>query len=138
MNKISFKGYENVYAGTVVNPDINSKLTVLSVKLNDNDGYADLSEFKKLKELAAPGHYLSRSDVMTFIHQSTPLEDTIYVGDKMYLTGTELKTLGQCGIPQMLSKQEFADVEKEHLKLFTLITSLTKRMKNSDQVSVKR
>lgn len=126
MHNISFKGYTNIVSAQNI-PWGNSKVSYIAAKLDDN-GEKDLTQFREIRKLQGYPEGLQNDDIVTIIHVADPRSETFYYSSKPMCWGEQLKIVEKEYIPQLLSKIQFKHLEKAHLKAYTLLASLTKRM----------
>lgn len=126
MHKISFKGYTNIVSAQNI-PWGNTNISYIAAKLDDNNE-KDLLTFREIRKLQGYPEGLANDDIITIVHVSEPKTDTFYYSGKAMCWGEQLKIVEEEYIPQLLSRNQFKLLEKAHLKAYTLLASLTKRM----------
>ena len=128
MHNITFKGYTNVLAIQKVPVD-DMVTSYIAVKLND-EGENDLTKFREIRKLQGLRQNPENDDILTMIHVANNYSEDIYFCDKSLCWGEQLNIAREKYIPQIISESKFKDLESLHLKIYTLLASLTKRMTN--------
>lgn len=128
MNNVSFKGYTNVISAR--NVQLGDKLiNYIAMKLDDN-GEKDLTKLREIRKLQGCPDNLPNNDILTFIHVDDTYAESIYFSDKGMCWGEHLKVVEEEFVPKFLSKATYKRIETAHLKAYTLLASLTRRMAN--------
>ena len=129
MNNISFKGYSNIVAAKNVKVG-NLYTSYIGVKLDDNDEYKDLSSLKKIHELQGVQGSFNNNDILTLTHiaDENSKYEYMYLGSKSVWWGEQLKIIKDEYVPEYISQKSYKKIEEIHLKVYTLLASLTKRM----------
>ena len=127
---VSFKGYKNVMCAFDVPISQTKSASCMSIQLNDDDGFKDLTEYKNIKSLQGDVISQNYSDVitLTYIQDERNRKDNIYFDTKDMYWGDELKFLGENYVPKMMSQEQYKKEEALHMKVYTFLASLTKRM----------
>ena len=126
MDKISFKGYSNIISAYKV-PIGGYTTSYLAMKLDD-EGKKDLTKFKELrKELGYP-EGLANEDVLMITHLTDGLTEDIYIGEKGICTGEQLLYTREKFVPRFFNQKKFKEIENIHLKIYTFLADLTKRL----------
>lgn len=125
---ITFKGYKNIITNDM-QFDRDSRMAFISMQLND-EGTPDLTEFKKVKEMS---FLHDDSDVFTMMYgKFKNMPEKLFFNDKSLYLGDELSYLHEeCGDTYNYKREENAS-----MKAYTLMASLTKRMKANSQCIV--
>ena len=130
MNNINFKGYTNIISAHNI-PTNGIYTTYLAMKLDDEGGHNDLSTYKNLRKLAGYPDGLKNEDILTFIYATdNNTSENFYFGEKGFCTGEQLEFAQKKLMPNILSKEKYSDFEKTHLKIYTFLADLTKRLSN--------
>ena len=125
---ITFKGYKNIITNDMqFNRD--SRIAFISMQLND-EGTPDLTEFNKVKEMS---FIQDDSDVFTMMYAKFKhMPEKLFFNGKSLYLGEELSSLREeCGDTYNYKREENVS-----MKAFTLMASLTKRMKANSQYIV--
>ena len=130
MFSVSFKGYKNVFCAYDVPLKNNKYATFMSMQLNDADGKKDLAEYNKIKELQGEPLDGKYADVLTFtyIKDYNTRKDHLYFNEHEMYWGDELRVIGEDYVPKLMSQEKYKLEEKLHMKVYTLMAGLTKRM----------
>ena len=137
MNNINFRGYSNILS--VKNIKIGDLYTsYIGMKLDDNNGYKDLSELKKLHELQGHKERFNNDDILTITYTASESSEDLFFCEKSMCWGEQLKIIKDEYIPKFITRDKYKQLENIHLKAYTLLASLTKRMsydkfENEDQ-----
>jgi hypothetical protein len=127
MNNINFKGYTNILS--VKNVKIGDLYTsYIGMKLDDNNGYKDLSELKKIHELQGYRERFNNDDILTITYAASERSEDIFFCEKAICWGEQLKIIKDEYIPKFITESKYKQMEDFHLKAYTLLASLTKRM----------
>lgn len=127
----NFKGYTNVYGSNMYITD-GSRFNFISMQLN-NDKKEDLKEYINIRRMMnvpkeeADIPLLTFSNFFDSLNEKKPKKECLYLNDKYIYSGEELaqrQTNDGKTIPSYLYKQE----EKIHLRLYTFLADLTKRI----------
>lgn len=123
---INFKGYENVLAAIYTHPN-GDKFAHISMQLNDSNGYNDATKYKELLKLQGYDSTLRNSDIITLSYYMSAKnkQHCIFLGDRQLFTGEELKRVSKTS---NISTFEYQQEEKLHLKAYTILASITKRL----------
>ena len=123
----NFYGYKNV-----ISDDINRRnasLTFISAQL-DNEGQNDLAEFKKLKNMMEMPADKIDSDVINIIYTHIDgNKPNLFLDNKVLFWGDELRWLKD-NHPKVMPIEEYTRIKDIHLKAYTIMASLTKRIKD--------
>ncbi len=126
MQNVSFKGYTNILSAFKV-PVGHFEISYIAAKLDDTSE-PDLTKLRELRKLQGYPDNLPNDDVLTCIHISDGKSEAIYFGDKQMCWGDNLKDVYEHYVPEFMSENEYKRLEKAHLKAYTLLASITKRM----------
>ena len=129
-NNITFKGYKNILCAYNVPISKTQYATYMSMQLNDDDEYKDLSEYLKVKKLQGFLSNQKNDDVLTLTYVmdfKNPSEHLFLDQKELYL-GHELRTIEDKYIPKLMTKEKYEHEKKIHMKVYTLLASLTNRM----------
>ena len=130
MNNVSFKGYSNIISAHNI-PAEGFYTTYIAMKLDDEGGHNDLSKYKNIRRLMGYPSGLENEDILTFTYVTDKkISEDLFFGDKGICTGEQLEYAREKFIPRLFSKKQYSDMEKTHLKIYTFIADLTKRMAN--------
>ena len=130
LNNISFRGYNNILCA-FDSTDSNAKYVAsMSMQLNDEDGVSDLTEYKKLKYMQSSVANPSNDDVLTitYVIDKTKNTEHIYLNTKEMYFGDELRYIGEKYVPKIMSQENYKLEETLHMKAYTLLASLTRRL----------
>ena len=126
MHNISFKGYSNIVSAQKVNIGP-LETSYIAFKLDDN-GEKDLSKLREIRKLQKyPANY-KNDDILTLIHVTDKKYEDLYFSENLMCWGEQLKVVKDAYVPHPVKKEEFKIIEQAHLKAYTLLASLTKRM----------
>ena len=123
----NFYGYKNIISDEISSR--NGMMTFFAAQLND-EGHPDLSEFKKLKRLLKQSEDLINNDVFcaTYTH-SQGNKPNLFIGNQVLFWGNELRWLKD-NRPKAMPLKDYKEMETTHLKAYTLLANLTKRITN--------
>ena len=126
MHNISFKGYSNIVSAQKINIGA-LETSYIALKLDDN-GEKDLSKLREIRKLQKyPANY-KNDDILTLIHVTDKKYEELYFSENLMCWGEQLKVLKDEYVPQFVKKEEFKKIEQAHMKAYTLLAGLTKRM----------
>ena len=125
---ISFKGYDNVYSAELYSYD--GYMRILSARLN-NDGNPDLDNFREYILNTTSTHNQENNDIITIVHTKGSEESEFSTGLQSFHDAYKLKKF-QTSVKNETAKTEFANIEKNHLHFYTLLTELTNRLSNNN------
>lgn len=120
-----FHGFNNVLVNDILADD-NTRLTLLALQLNNNDGENDLDKLREIRKIGynnMPKADYSK-DIVMFTRVQAPDWEKIMIDSSFMFTGDELKALEKQTDP------EFAHAKNLSIKFYSLIGSLTRRMAN--------
>ena len=125
---ITFKGYKNIITNDI-QFSRDSRMAFISMQLND-EGTPDLTEFKKVKEMS---FIQDDSDVFTMMYgKFKHMPEKLFFNSKSLYLGEELSSLREeCGDTYNYKREENAS-----MNAYTLMASLTKRMRANSQYIV--
>lgn len=126
MDKISFKGYSNIISAYKV-PIGGYTTSYLAMKLDD-EGKKDLTKFKELRKGLGYPEGLANEDVLMITHLTDGLTEDIYIGEKGICTGEQLLYTREKFVPRFFNQKKFKEIENIHLKIYTFLADLTKRL----------
>ena len=126
MDKISFKGYSNIISAYKV-PIGGYTTSYLAMKLDD-EGKKDLTKFKELRKGLGYPEGLANEDVLMITHLTDGLTEDIYIGEKGRCTGEQLLYTREKFVPRFFNQKKFKEIENIHLKIYTFLADLTKRL----------
>ena len=131
MNKVSFKGYSNILS--VCNIPVNGfKTTYITMKLDDEGEEKDLTKYKQIRaELGYPKE-LKNEEILTLTYVTDGTTENFYIGEKGISLGDQLIYIRENFVPRFLSNQEYNKMEALHLKIYTFLANLTKRLSNEN------
>lgn len=127
---VSFKGYKNVFCAFDV-PLSNSKyVTFISMQLNDDKTGNDLSQYHEIRELQGDVFQSESDDILTltYINDKNLKREHLYFNSRNMYWGDELRQLEEKFVPKLMSHEKYKQEENLHMKAYTLLASLTKRM----------
>ena len=131
MNNIGFKGYTNIIS--LHNVSANGFYTTyFAMKLDNEGGHDDLSKYKNIRKSMGYPEGLVNEDILTFTYIRDNFSEDFFLGEKGICTGEQLEFAREKFVPSLFSKEKFADMEKTHMKIYTFLADLTKRMINSN------
>jgi len=129
IEKISFKGYSNIIsAGDVLLGG--TKTTYLAMKLDDKNEYKDLTKYKEIRNLLGYSKGLENEDILTLVHVTDGITEDIFLGDRGICTGEQLLYAREKFIPSFFNRKTYRDIVTKHIKIYTFLASLTKRLSN--------
>lgn len=132
INNVNFKGYTNVISAYNI-PTNGFYTTYIAMKLDDEDGHNDLSTYKNLRKLAGYTDRLKNDDILTLTYVTdNKFNENFFIGEKGFCTGEQLEFAREKLVPNVLSKEKYLELEKIHLKIYTFLADLTKRMANGN------
>lgn len=123
----NFKGYSNIIS--LINAPIDDKsISYLAMKL-DNDGERDLDKYIEIQKMKNQ-YNGSSDDILTFAYSYNKRNglDMFYFQGKPIFWGNELLYLEENFVPRALSHKDYKKIETIHMKMYTLLASITKRM----------
>jgi hypothetical protein len=126
MNNINFKGYSNIVSADGI-PTGNFRISYLAMKLDD-EGEKDLTKLKQIRKLQGYPAGIKNEDIITFTHFTNGKIEDIYFNEKPMCWGEQLKIVQEEYIPKFISQDKYKELESAHLKAYTLLASLTKRL----------
>lgn len=130
MNNVSFKGYSNIISAHNL-PAEGFYTTYIAMKLDDEGGHDDLSTYKNLRKLAGYPEGLKDEDILTFTYVTDKkISEDFFFGEKSFCTGEQLEYAREKLVPNILSKKKYSNFEIVHLKIYTFLADLTKRLSN--------
>lgn len=127
MININFKGYSNVISVEKV-PLGNIETSYLAFKLDDN-GEKDLSKLREIRKLQRYPENYKNDDILTLIYVTDYKTDEIYFSENRMCWGEQLNIVRDEYVPQFINSEEYERIESAHIKAYSLLASLTKRMK---------
>lgn len=125
----NFKGYKNIISNDICGT--NARLLFISAQLND-ENEADLLNYKNIKK----GMLLPKKDIdndvinIIYAHKYGG-RPQMFLDDKILYWGKELKQL-QNMVPKIMPESEYKNIETAHMRAYTLMASLSKRMMNDN------
>jgi len=129
---INFKGFNNIICtdNTVAG---NKRITYLSFQLND-EGINDLSSFKYLQTMHGYFGDKKPTDTVTFSYVTDIGNkwDSMYIYHKPLLLGEELRKIEDKYIPKFISEDNYKKIKAVHMRAYTLLASITKRLANKN------
>lgn len=126
INNINFRGYSNILSANRIHLG-GLETSYIAMKLDDI-GEKDLSTYKQIRKMQGYPDALQNEDILTLIHLTDGRSEDIFFGNKGMCWGDQLLTVRNEYIPKFLSKEKYKKIEEIHLKAYTLLASLTKRM----------
>lgn len=127
-NNINFKGYKNFLGCDIPLPEKNSSFTSINLQLN-NEGARDLDAYRELRRLMGYKGEELNNDVIHCVYSELPAGKFFFVNGKSLYNDEGLKELSrQC------EAKDFIKEEKAHIKAYTLLASLTRRIINNGLV----
>lgn len=130
INNISFKGYTNIISANRLYLG-GHETSFIALKLDDV-GEKDLSKYKQIRHLQGFPEGLNNEDILTFFYLTDGRTEDLYFGNKSMCWGDQLSTARDKFIPKLMSKEKYKKMEDLHLKAYTLLASLTKRLANDN------
>ena len=126
---ISFNGYKNIIATANTKMPNNKSVTYIAMQLDD-EGQHDLSEYKKLRRMQGFIENSKDDDLLllTYIRDVKQNTEDIYLGTKNMFLGDELRYIEANYVPKMISYENYEKEKALHMKAYTLLASLTKRI----------
>lgn len=129
INNINFKGYSNIISA--YNIPVNGLYTTyIAMKLDNEGGHNDLDQYKSIRKLMGYPEGIENEDILTFTHITNNINEDLFCGNKGICTGEQLKHAKDKFVPIVFNKEQYTDLEKIHLKLYTFLADITKRMAN--------
>ena len=126
MYNISFKGYSNIVSLHKANIG-GLETSYIALKLDDN-GEKDLSKLREIRKLQNyPANY-PYDNILTLVHVTDGRYEDLYFSENHICLGEQLKVVKDEYVPKFVKNDEFKKIEEAHLKAYTLLASLTKRM----------
>ena len=132
ISKLNLYGYKNIIVATNIRYD-DKDIIYLSAQLND-EGKKDLSKLLEIRKLQGLPENSPDKDIFTLFYYSLPKTNKRFFGAKELYWGEELRDISDKYIPKVMSAEEYKKQEAIHLKIYTLLASLTKRMKNNNSI----
>ena len=129
-SNLNFNGFSNIVA--LSRSQVGNKyISYISAKL-DNKGEPDLDRYQKIREQQGLLANKETDNVATFVYvlDKDQNKETLYFHEKPMFWGDELKALGEEYVPKLMSAENYKNEENIHMKVYTLLASLTKRMSN--------
>ena len=147
MNNISFKGFNNILCAQDIslvgqNTSFPSKkVSYIAMRLNNEKdmeipneqlfNFNDLDNYTKLREMQ--GYRTDIVDdtiILAHVIDNVNKSDNLYLGTKDMYFGEELLQLEQKYVPKVMSYSDYKRENAIHMKAYTLLASITKRMMN--------
>ena len=128
INNINFKGYSNIISANRVYLS-GLETSYIAMKLDDI-GENDLSKYKQIRSLQGYPEGLKNEDILTFFHMTDGRNENLYFGNKAMCWGDQLLTIRDEYIPKFVSKGKYKNIEDLHLKIYTFLANITKRLAN--------
>ena len=128
----TFKGYSNIISDDIKADGM--RLAYITMKLDDK-GQSDLTELRKVREIMGITGKELEDDTLMFSYTRSPKNSTLYFDGIPILYGEELKMAQQMRDRGIKLNFNYDRQEKMHLKLYTLLASLTKRMMNDNLIT---
>ena len=130
LSNIQFKGFDNICTAADI-PVGTKRVSYIACHLND-DGADDLSKYNELRRMQGYTHDFQKKDVVviTYIKDLKNNSDHILLGDKDMYWGDELMQLKDKFVPKEISEAKYEKIEALHLKAYTFLANLTKRLMN--------
>ena len=126
MQNVSFKGYSNIISAFKVPVGV-LKTSYIAMKLDDTDE-PDLTKLREIRKIQGYPDNLPNEDILTVIHISDERNEALYFGGKLMFWGEHLNEICDKYVPEFMSEPRYKKLEKVHMKAYTLLASLTKRM----------
>ena len=129
-SNLNFYGFSNIVALT--RSQVGDKyISYISAKL-DNIGEPDLERYQKIREQQGLLANKETDNIATFVYicDKSKNKETLYFQEKPIFWGDELKTLGEKYVPKLMSEENYKKEENIHMKVYTLLASLTRRISN--------
>lgn len=121
----NFTGYKNVISNELYGT--NGNFAFITAQLN-NEGKADLKEYKKFKQMMGFDKKAVENDVITIIQSNKyHYKPLMLIDGQPLLGGEDLKKLYNM-VPDIIPSKEYKKVEDVTLKAYTLMADITKRM----------
>ena len=128
LSRTNFKGYSNVIS--LINAPIDDKsISYIAMKL-DNNGEKDLDKYIEIQKMQNQ-YKGSADDILSFAYsynKRTGLDMFYFQGKPMFF-GSELLYLEENFVPRAISKKDYKNIETIHMKIYTMLASITKRMR---------
>lgn len=124
----AFRGYKNVITNDIESPD-GSRMAFITMQLND-EGAKDLAQLREIRKYI-PEEQANDSDILTLMYSKlrhNP-EYLFFDGRSMYLGDELLRLQKEVGDTYNYKREETAA-----MKAYTLMASLTKRMKKDERL----
>ena len=128
MDKLSFKGYSNILSAYKV-PVGGYTTSYLAMKLDD-EGKKDLTKYKQLRKEMGYSQGLMNEDILIITHLTDGLTEDVYLGEKGICTGEQLLYAKEKFVPRFFDQKKYKEIESTHLKIYTFLADLTKRLSN--------
>ena len=127
---VSFKGYNNIVAKCI---DFNNGYSTqyIVAQLND-EGYPDLTNYRKLKRMQGLSDAEVENDLLQLVYREYPKHDVLSLGDKELYWGAELLHIEQT-LPKFMTRDEYMHERDLHMKAYTLLANITDRMANDNR-----
>ena len=128
-NNISFTGYKNIIATANSKAGKDNVVTYIAMQLN-NEGKQDLFEYQKLQKMQ--NYVDDKNDILLLTHilDLKSMTENIYLGLKNMFLGNELRLIEENFVPEKISQEMYEKEKSLHMKAYTLLASLTKRIKD--------
>ena len=140
MLNVSFKGYTNIISAEKVQVD-GMITSYLAMKLDD-EGENDLTKLRELREMQGYPPNLRNDDILTLTHVQYNNSEDIFLSEKQMCWGEQLRTIKEDLVPDYVPKSYYDKIEAAHLKAYTLLANLTKRMSfdkfENEDINIKR
>lgn len=121
----SFYGCRNIISDDIRTHD--RMVTFISAQLNDEEK-ADLAEYKKLKTmLELPTERVNNDSISMIYTHIEGQNPNLFIDNQVLFWGGELRWLKE-NRPKAMSLQEYQNIEATHMKAYTLLASITKRI----------
>ena len=129
MNNISFKGFSNIISAyNVSTGGLNT--SYIAMKLDDKGGSNDLAKYKQLRKELHYSQGLPNEDVLTLIHVTDGATEDLFIADRGLCLGEQLLYARDKFVPRIFSLKKYKEMEALHLKIYTFLADITKRLSN--------
>ena len=130
---INFKGFSNVLCTYGIPASDGKRVSLITMRLNDEDGHKDLTELRKILEMQGYPLGNENEDILTltYVDDKVNKRENMHFNKKIMYWGDELRQIEEKYIPKLMTEEKYQREKALHMKVYTLLASLTSRMSNA-------
>lgn len=131
VSNVGFKGFTNIVA--LQNAPVDDKSISYISALLDNEGKRDLEKLNNIKQFQYLLGNTQEDDVLNlvYVYDKSKRVETLYYQSRPLFWGDELVDIEEKYIPKMISRTDYEYEKFLHMKIYTFLAKITKRMSNS-------